>query len=294
MIVVLSEESSRSFSVSARETQVITEAARMFGCRVYTIPPNFETCETAENALAHVPRFDTRMLGVWVGFIPEADRYKAIYDAALQKNIQLINSPEQHRTAMEFEYFYPAILDLTAKSIVIDDLAQLAAVPNTLAFPVFVKGSVKSNKEEGWNAVVAQNLDELTTIAQRLFSRPYRSRGKVIIRELLDLNIVTTDPNGFPLGREYRAFLYKNELLAYGFYWDDYPDRSPLSGEIRQALIAKVTETAKRVDVPFVSVDVGQLKNGEWVVIEIGDGQFSGLSQIPVLELWSKIKDFTL
>jgi hypothetical protein len=212
----------------------------------------------------------------------------------LQKNLQLINSPEQHRTVMEFDRFYPKLQDLTAKSIVVDDMSQLANIPNVLAFPVFVKGAVKSNKDEGWSAVVAQNLDELTNLAQRTFSSTYRSKGKVIIRELLDLNIIATDPNGFPLGREYRAFLYKGELLAYGFYWDEYPDPNPLSRETKQQLISKAMEAAKRVDVPFLSVDVGQLKNGDWVVIEIGDGQFSGLSQIPVLELWSKIKDFTL
>jgi hypothetical protein len=234
------------------------------------------------------------MLGVWVGFIPESDRYNAIYEAALQKNVQLINSPEQHRTAMEFDRFYPALQDLTAKSVVISDLSELADVPDRLTFPVFVKGAVKSNKDKGWNAVVAQNLDELTALAQQIFAHPHRARGKVIIRELLDLNIIAIDPNGFPLGREYRAFLYKHELLTYGFYWDDYPDPNPLVGETKHALVSTVIKAAKCVDVPFLSVDVGQLKNGNWVVIEIGDGQFSGLSQIPVLELWSKIKDFTL
>lgn len=44
----------------------------------------------------------------------------------------------------------------------------------------------------------------------------------------------------------------------------------------------------------YPSVDVGQLDTGDWIVIEIGDGQFSGLSQIPVLNLWSKIKDWGL
>jgi len=40
-------------------------------------------------------------------------------------------------------------------------------------------------------------------------------------------------------------------------------------------------------------VDVGQLESGEWIVIEVGDGQFAGLSQVSVLELWSKLKDIS-
>jgi hypothetical protein len=45
--------------------------------------------------------------------------------------------------------------------------------------------------------------------------------------------------------------------------------------------------------VPFIIVDVGQLDDGQWIVIEAGDAQFAGLSRIPVLELWGKIKDIT-
>jgi hypothetical protein len=41
-------------------------------------------------------------------------------------------------------------------------------------------------------------------------------------------------------------------------------------------------------------VDIGQLETGDWIVIEVGDAQFCGLSHVPVLELWSKIKDFCL
>jgi hypothetical protein len=41
-------------------------------------------------------------------------------------------------------------------------------------------------------------------------------------------------------------------------------------------------------------LDVGQLETGEWIIIECGDAQCAGLSKIPVLELWGKIKDITL
>jgi hypothetical protein len=41
--------------------------------------------------------------------------------------------------------------------------------------------------------------------------------------------------------------------------------------------------------VPYVTVDVGQLEDESWIVIETGDAQFSGLSAIPPLELWHRI-----
>ena len=39
---------------------------------------------------------------------------------------------------------------------------------HALSFPVFVKGAVKSNKEQGFKAVVAQNMDELRNLAEDL------------------------------------------------------------------------------------------------------------------------------
>jgi hypothetical protein len=45
-------------------------------------------------------------------------------------------------------------------------------------------------------------------------------------------------------------------------------------------------EAARRLEVPYVAVDVGQLEGGSWIVIETGDPQFSGVSTIPLLRLW--------
>ena len=50
---------------------------------------------------------------------------------------------------------------------------------------------------------------------------------------------------------------------------------------------------SKRLGVPYVTIDIGQLESGDWIVIETGDAQFAGLGQIPVLELWNKLKDIT-
>jgi len=43
------------------------------------------------------------------------------------------------------------------------------------------------------------------------------------------------------------------------------------------------------LETPFVSVDIGQLESGEWIVIESGDAQFSSISRIQILTLWHRI-----
>lgn len=292
MIVVFSEISQNTSSTNVRETQAITDAARMFGCRVYTIPSDFAECETAENALAYVPTFDEAVLGVWVGYIPTYERYDAVYQAALSRNIHLVNTPDQFRHAMEFDQFYPLLGDLTPKSLIIHAAAQVDQVEREIGYPVFVKGAVKSDKESGWKAVVAHNESELRVLVERILRQQERSRGKAIVRQLVPLKILDEAPNGFPVAREYRVFLYKGKLLARGFYWDIDPP--PLTRHEDAEILEVARAAAHRVETPYVAVDVGQLATGKWIVIEVGDAQFCGLSHVPVLELWSKVKSFTL
>jgi hypothetical protein len=295
MVVVFSEASffDRN-TVDRHELHSMTEVARLFGCRVFSLPPNFDLCETAENALAYVPEYDQPTIGIWIGYIPTAERYSAIYNAALLKNIHLINSPDQYQNAMDFERFYPRLENLTPESIIITKSDELSSVINKLGFPVFVKGAIKSNKDEGWSACVANNESELESITERLFKRTSRSRGRVIIRKLVKLRTIATDYQSFPLGREYRVFLYKEDILAYGFYWEEYTDLCRLSSEEDQLIKRLAIEAARRVGTPFIAVDIGQLESGEWIVIEVGDGQFCGLSKVPVLELWGKLKNVTI
>ncbi|MEH2086851.1 ATP-grasp domain-containing protein [Nostoc sp.] len=52
-----------------------------------------------------------------------------------------------------------------------------------------------------------------------------------------------------------------------------------------------VLSESERLGVPYIAIDIGQLESGEWIVIETADAQFAGLSHIPPLELWNKLKD---
>jgi hypothetical protein len=45
------------------------------------------------------------------------------------------------------------------------------------------------------------------------------------------------------------------------------------------------------IKLPYVALDIGQLENGRWIIIETGDPQFSGVSEFPLLQLWSRIRE---
>ncbi|MUG93892.1 DUF4343 domain-containing protein [Scytonema sp. UIC 10036] len=291
-MIVLSESPEQlEPSASVSNIKLLTEAAQIQGCTVYNIPPDFERCGTAENALWHIPNYTQETTAIWIGYIPEFERYQAIYNAALVKGIKLVNSPLQHQLVTEFDLFYPYLQGLTPESIIVKSVEECAHAGEVLGFPIFVKGAVQSRKRQGWKSCVAKNLEELETLTEWLLKLKYGSRGRAIARKCVNLRYQRLAPNGFPMGREYRVFMYNGQVLEYGYYWDGNDDLSKLSQQEEKEVLSLATLASQRLNVPYVAIDIGQLKSREWVVVEVGDAQFSGTCHIPILELWNKLKD---
>ena len=274
---------------SERDNQAMTEAARLSGFRIYHIPTNFDECEDAEGALWHVPVQEEESPAIWIGFIPAAERYAAIYEAAKRRNIRLVNSVEEHLLALEFDRAYPYLKDLTPETVILDDSNNWQEAERQLSYPVFIKGASRSLKNEGWNACVATNREELRDLIGALFASPYRSRGRVLVRRLASLRHVRVSDEGFPLGREYRVFVLSDEVVGMGYYWDGEDDLAELRVEESAAVSHLALLAAARVGVPFVAADVGQTVEGDWIIIEIGDAQFAGHGQIPLTALWQNM-----
>ena len=286
-MIVLTESSEKlPPSASARDIAAATNAAKLVGCEVYHIPPDFEDCGDAEGALWHVPSFPRPQPGIWIGYIPTFERYAAIYAAALAKGIQLLNTPEQHHVAQEFDAAYPHLRGLTPESMVIERADECAAAVAQLGLPLFVKGVVQSRKARGWKACVAETETELQRLTKALLDLPNRSRGRVVLRKLVTLRHSRRSGEGFPFGREYRLMLCHGQIAGMGYYWEGDDPLKALSPGEEESVRALALEAAQRLSVPYVAIDIGQLTDGSWIVIETGDAQFSGVSQIPLLQLW--------
>jgi len=290
-MIILSEAAEQlNPSASRVDVSRSTEAAHLVGLQVYTIPPDFSVCETAENALWHLPSCEPEQTAFWIGYIPEPERYQAMYEAALEKGIRLVNTLEEHLRAMEFHQYYDLLDGLTPRSVVITSPDECVQVGHVLGYPVFVKGTIQSRKHDGWDVCTAADQEEVARRVSDLLHREGRSRGYVIVRELVQLRHSRQVGNGFPAGREFRAFVLHGEVVALGYYWDGPDALSRLSPDEKKTVYALAAEASRRLGVPYITVDIGQLERGEWIVIEVGDAQFAGLSQIPPLRLWGRIK----
>ena len=74
--------------------------------------------------------------------------------------------------------------------------------------------------------------------------------------------------------------------MSLGYYWLGDDPLAALSHAEAKSVRALAIEAAHRLQVPYVAIDIGQLENEEWIVIEAGDAQFAGLSCNEPLTLW--------
>ena len=95
--------------------------------------------------------------------------------------------------------------------------------------------------------------------------------GGVVLREYLPLKLTGLhETSGMPLAEEVRVFCYQHQPLAQLAYW---------SGQQRvdNSDYQHLLEACQVIDNDFFSVDLALQADGRWVIIEIGDGQVSGL-----------------
>lgn len=265
----------------ARNLQANAEAARQSGLRVHSLPIDIDDPEVA---LGWLDFTQSPQLGVLSTYIQRIAKYGPLYDAAKARGVHLLHDPEQTSRLMEFSKFYPLIEDMTAKSVVIYDETTLMEAISTLAFPVFTKGQIKSVKEQGWDACIAKTPHDLAHRAGKW--------GEVIAREILPLRSAATAPEHFPRFREYRAYWLDGQIIGMGYYWDGPDPFGALSGQEADQVERLVDVAARRLDAPFVTVDVGQLKDGSWKVIEIGDPQYSAICHMNRYVCWQRLIDY--
>jgi len=100
-----------------------------------------------------------------------------------------------------------------------------------------------------------QRLSEVLTAF--LEDRSHRLEGGIVLREFVPLQ-----------GLEFRLFyLRKNRLL-------------PAAPEIPGSFLHLCDDVAGRFQSEFMTIDVAQRASGEWLIIEVGDGQVSGLKGV--------------
>ena len=213
------------------------------------------------------------------GWMMTADEYGAFYDRLHSRGTSLLTSPEQYRFCHHLADWYETLVEETPKSVIFKgpnfDWERLTeAFPSG---PLILKDYVKSCKHYWEEACFIGDLDfaKVSRVTERFLElRGEFLEGGLVFRECLSLLPIGVHPqSNLPLTLEYRVFVFKGKILGVGDYWPqgEYGSHQRPPESWLQTVIEKIGS-------PFFALDVALDTDGRWWVIEVGDGQVSGLN----------------
>lgn len=206
-------------------------------------------------------------------------------DLKLQ-NSRLINSYLDHQYIANFDYYHdlnesPVGKDSNGKTLFLtpESCFELSKIPEWDNGYV-VKGRTNSRKHQ-WNGkMFVKTRKEAIELALELEQNdPLVREQGFVVRKFEPLKVFEYGINGLPFSNEWRCFFYKEQLLSIGYYWtvaQNIPTKESLPPEAYAIAQKAASILSQRVD--FFVVDIAETADGRWIVIEVNDGQMSGLS----------------
>lgn len=202
--------------------------------------------------------------------------YKELEEDLKNNGSELINSYWEHNWIADFSYYYE-LEQYTPKT-----WFQMSDVPNN-AGPLVLKGRTNSRKYAWNDCMFAEDKQAAMKVYCKLMEDYMIGTQGVVIRQYEPLKkLGQSVASGVPWSNEWRFFFLGKQLLAYGFYWSSADEecikQARMNGDgLRFA--QNVANIASEFTNFFV-LDIAEKENGEWILIEMNDGQMSGLSEI--------------
>lgn len=213
--------------------------------------------------------------------LPYYEEYVADLDNRFCKPI---NSMQQHKWIAEHSYYDD--LDEYMPKCWTDDTIFLADKEQKF----IVKG--KTNSRKHWKYMYGENRKAALQIAAELSQDLLIGSQGIIYKEYIELESFDVDITGIPVSNEWRFFYLFDKLLCYGYYWSNFPEVQPT---IDPKLINFAQTIADFIHkerlANFYVLDIAKKKDGGPILIEINDGQMSGLSNCNPTKLYRNLKN---
>jgi hypothetical protein len=144
---------------------------------------------------------------------------------------------------------------------------------------VILKDYVKSRKHEWHEACYIPAANDRVAV-ERVVHRFVELQADDLNEGLVFREHVTFQPigshtkSGMPLTMEFRCFVLDGTVLATSAYWDEgaYTEFIPPAH-----LFANILP---HVQSRFFTMDIAQLTDGTWMIVELGDAQVAGLPEM--------------
>jgi hypothetical protein len=199
-----------------------------------------------------------------------------LVDDMADQGCTLINTKAEHDYVANLRNWYYDLADLTPRTWFALDQMPVEG-------PFVLKGATNSMKFY-WNThMFAKDRYAAMEVAANLFKDANVGVQPIYGREYVPLRKLADGLNGLPISEEYRFFYLDGQLVDAGFYWsshvDDIEGEFDPMVEVPKDFLAKVVERVGD-KIRFWVVDVARKADGGWMVVELNDGQQSGLGCI--------------
>lgn len=283
MLALYESSSDQAQTPSLEDLRAHVEAARKSGANVIAIPPAFRDDIPVQDALSFLKRQGRLRPAVWMGGIPKPDYYDQLYTALLERNVRLLNDPPQFRRSMYLDEAHPRLGELTFETMVVNDQTELERAMAKLDGPTIVRAAVPRTKGRDWSQCLAETRDQARELGESLLSRPRVSgRPALVVRRWRPLRRM---PDGY--SRELRVFVFEGTVLEMGSYWTQH--EASMEDPVLKPALDLALEAQRRLDVPYLAVDIGELEEGGFVVIETWDAQCATTRTISKGSLWTRL-----
>jgi hypothetical protein len=196
----------------------------------------------------------------------------------------LINSYQDHRYVADLSAYYLDLEGITPKTWFSMEEVEGDG-------PFVLKGETNSRKGRWRTHMFAKDRKAAGDVYWELTNDVFfqDTKQRICIRQFVPIKKYYDSINGMPITKEFRFFMYKDKVLSSAYYWSDHLDESPSADEVPEEFIQEV---ARRVGnrIKFYVIDVGQLENDEWIVVELNSGQMAGLSENDPNVLYSNLE----
>lgn len=241
------------------------EVAHELGLLTYNF--NYDEFTNGEELQLNVSSLNNQDV-VYRGWMLTVEQYRRFYNELKSLGGNLVTTPEEYEYTHHFIKSYNKIDRYTPKTIWFEDGEQIDwdKVRNELGDKFIVKDYVKSVKGFEFPEYLESNMtnEELDNYIDKFKQlRGNLYQGGIVLKKYVQLDKKNEHTH------EFRAFFINHGCRLMYHNSDNKEDLVPfhMGNEYAMTMLHSC----------FYTIDYARLENGEYIVIEVGDGQVSGI-----------------
>lgn len=227
---------------------------------------------------------DSTFVRGWM-FSPE--EYETFYNAAKKRGVSLATSPSSYVKAHYMNHWYDLFREYTPKTMWFPPNSAIPDIVSSVSNfgeRLIVKDLVKSRKAEWETACYIPSHASIESVVAEFIRLQNEDgigvQGAIVLREFEDF---------IPEKGELRCWWINGEMV----FASPHPNTSQADFTLDMGLVEQCKPLVESLAAPFISMDIAMRNDGVQRIVEIGDGQVSGLStDIPATPLWEALSSF--